>query len=87
MFGDYHLDKVYDLSVFQELEIAKNEVVSGVYAENSKVFMCQEQDDMGDEDPEHTYHDRAIVVTSKCLLVFKPANAPMYGILQFWATL
>lgn len=60
VFGRYHLETVYDISHFK-----------GKYSKTCKVFTCQEQDDL---DPENKYHDRHVVITKTCLLIFSPVK-------------
>jgi hypothetical protein len=72
VFGRYHLETVYDITHF------KNK-----YAKTCKVFKCQEQDEL---DPENTFHERQLVITKTCLLIFSPVKQEQVQ-LEFWATL
>ena len=87
VYGRYHLDHVYNLREFQITQDEQGEIRYGRHSLTSQVYTCKEQDDSGGHDPQTTYHDRRVVITQSCLLIFKPMISPSHGQLEFWATL
>ena len=78
VFGKYRLEDTYDLSHFQSTLNSEGQTIKGKFSTSCKLFSCQEQDDMGDLDPATTYHDRYVVLTKTCLLIFAPMKQFQY---------
>lgn len=49
-----------------------NKIHLGKFESSSEWYQCKEQDDSGRGDPENTYHNRILVLTKTCLLLFHP---------------
>jgi hypothetical protein len=49
-----------------------NKIHVGKFENDSVWYQCKEQDDSGQGDPENLYHNRILVITKTCLLLFHP---------------
>ena len=49
-----------------------NQIHVGKFESSSVWYLCKEQDDSGNADPENTYHNRILVITKTCFLLFHP---------------
>lgn len=93
--GEYHLETVYDLAVFQNRRLSDGSVLPGKFARTSWLFNCvhEEREEHDDEDDDSdevnvTQTQRVLLVTQSCLLILQSLpNFPRLAQLQFWATI
>mmetsp|Transcript_1020 Transcript_1020/g.1857 ORF Transcript_1020/g.1857 Transcript_1020/m.1857 type:complete len:81 (-) Transcript_1020:824-1066(-) len=73
VYGRFHLDKVYDLSAYQEtLTSDELHVIRGDHSEKSRVYEAEEQEESSGDGGELRFLSKRLVVTNSCLLVFDP---------------
>mgnify|MGYP000863191691 CR=1 FL=1 len=67
--GEYHLETVYDLAVFQNRRLSDGSVLPGKFAKTSWLFNCvhEEQDDRKDEDED--LDELNVIQTQRVLLI------------------
>ena len=82
------MERTYDLTQYLNTQDINGNTHLGRYAKTCVVYNCKEQDDSGMADAESTYHNRIMVITESCFLLFSVLpEHPSLGQLEFWATL